>query len=264
MTGRGFARRVTPANLNEFAPLLKRRPIVDPSSGDQSEEDLDEANTAPEVDPDRARAEGLFRGTRLRVANPFHRARSVGRGAERGSVGRRPTQTTQPPSAAVPQPAGSAASIPGGLSANSARGPLVWQKTGLPASDVQRQVGNVTGGVRLTQAHFRDATNTIIDQTTYFRNTVFGGMTWRVGRQRPRRDDTSVPMHVILLGQSYGTRIMMVSNKPSGEAGQANYTAMLHWGDLGDTVRSLDLRGRTLRLYAPPSGQTSPFTLEVV
>lgn len=50
-------------------------------------------------------------------------------------------------------------------------GELLWQKTNLPASDVQRQKGNVTGGLRLVQAKWK-VLGSFIDQTTYFRNDI--------------------------------------------------------------------------------------------
>ena len=56
----------------------------------------------------------------------------------------------------------------------------------------------------------------------------------------------------------------MISHKPSGEAGQHNYTTILHWGDLAETIRQLNLVGKTFKLYSPPEGQAEPFLVEVV
>jgi hypothetical protein len=57
-------------------------------------------------------------------------------------------------------------------------GRLVWQKSKLPASDVQRQIGNVTGGLRLTQAKWKDSEGMPINQTTYFRNDIMPPENW--------------------------------------------------------------------------------------
>jgi hypothetical protein len=143
------------------------------------------------------------------------------------------------------------------------RGGLLWRKVDLPPSDVQRQAGSPTGGLRLTQAGWR-ADGKPIDQTKYFRYNVFGALDWRVGREQPPyREDAAARFNVTLLGQSKGIHLLRLSHKPSGEAGQGNYTTLLHWGPLADTIRELDLVGKTLSLYAPPAGSPEPFFLEI-
>lgn len=141
-------------------------------------------------------------------------------------------------------------------------GNLVWQKTNLPASDVQRQPGNVTGGLRLTQARWSVA-DRLINQTTYFRNDVFGKLTWREWKSQPFSERTEADFDVYILGQSYGLHQLAISHKPSGEAGQNNYTTILHWGELGATIRMLNLTGKTLSLYSPPKGDIEPFTIQI-
>lgn len=144
------------------------------------------------------------------------------------------------------------------------RGLLVWQKTKLPASDVQRQPGHPTGGLRLTQAGWQ-VDGEGIDHTTYFREVVFGKLEWTVGNYQPKnREAVVVPFCATILGQSYGLRKLVVSHKPGGEAGQRNYTTMLHWGELSSTIRELNLVGRTFRLYAPPEGERAPFCIEII
>jgi len=141
-------------------------------------------------------------------------------------------------------------------------GALLWQKINLPASDVQRQPGNVTGGLRLTKAGWKVSGN-LIDQTVYFRNDVFGHLVWSVWKERPYSEKAEANFDVYLLGKSYGIHQLMISHKPSGEAGQHNYTTILHWGDLAETIRQLNLVRRTFKLYAPPNGQAEPFIIEV-
>lgn len=142
-------------------------------------------------------------------------------------------------------------------------GELLWQKTKLPASDVQRQSGNVTGGLRLTQAGWKVSGNSI-GQTVYFRNDVFGHLAWSVWKEKPYSEKAEANFDIYLLGKSYGIRQLLISHKPSGEAGQHNYTTILHWSDLAETVRQLNLVGKTFNLYAPPNGQTEPFVIEVI
>jgi HKD family nuclease len=151
---------------------------------------------------------------------------------------------------------------PAPVSSTPIFGELLWQKTNLPASDVQRQKGNVTGGLRLVQAKWK-VLGSFIDQTTYFRNDVFGHLAWYVWKENPYSEKAEADFEVYILGESYGLHQLMISHKPSGEAGQHNYTTILHWGDLAETVRELNLVGKTFNLYAPPSGQTGPFIIEV-
>lgn len=142
-------------------------------------------------------------------------------------------------------------------------GELLWQKTKLPASDVQRQKGNVTGGLRLVQAKWKVSDN-FIDQTTYFRNDIFGHLIWSTWKTKPYSEKAETSFDVYILGESYGVHELMISHKPSGEASQHNYTTILHWGELAETIRQLNLVGKTFNLYAPPEGQTKPFIIEVV
>ena len=126
---------------------------------------------------------------------------------------------------------------------------LVWQKANLPASDVQRQRGNPTGGLRLTQARWR-LNDQLINQTRYFRYDLFGDFQWTIGIRPPQNQETTqVYFDINILGISYGSHTLTISHKPSGEAGQGNYTTMLHWGYLGDRIKDLDLVGKTFSLY---------------
>src|SRR5690606_35956680 len=83
---------------------------------------------------------------------------------------------------------------------------------------------------RLTQARFEDSRGRPIDQTTYFRQ-LFADYNWEpeTGR-RPDQERTFVPMRIVIRGNDYGVRNFEIGHKPSGEAGQANYTTILRWG----------------------------------
>jgi len=177
----------------------------------------------------------------------------------------RPSRTRRPATPSVinqPRRTRQSNSTPMEPSPQDAIGNLVWQKINLPASDVQRQTGNVTGGLRLTQARWNVDDNPI-DQTTYFRNDVFGNLAWREWRTSPYSERTEADFDINILGESYGIHQLMISHKPSGEAGQHNYTTILHWGELGDIIRELNLIGRTFSLHSPPSGEIEPFTIHI-
>lgn len=230
--GRGFAKRVTAETLRVFAPLL-RAESAPPARG------AAEAAEPAQPDPALTAVLALFEGKSIRVRVPS--ARRV-RGAN-------------VPPGAVPLP-------PAVLRFKGfPPGVPIWRKT-LVASDVQSQRGNPTGGVRLTQAGFRTPDGERIDQTRYFRETVFGALSWGVGRERPYREDAFAEFRVRIRGQDLGVHRLMVSHKPSGVSNQHNYTSQLHWGELGPQVRAAQLVGVPLVLF-PPEREGSPFLLEI-
>lgn len=235
--GQGFARRVTVANLEQFKPLL-----MTSSSSSATKTGIKEPAGSPSDDPARSAAEALFKGESVRWSIPF---KPLGRPSQKPPVEIIEVEVVTP-SPATP----------------AAHGPLLWTKR-LAASDVQQQTGHPTGGVRLTQARFKVKGKTI-NQTTYFRHNLFKKFSWSIKKQRPKVEETLVGVNVAILGKSYGVQQLAISDKPSGEAGQGNYTSLLHWGSLGDTVKGLPLVGKTLRLYAPPEGNTEPFFIEIV
>jgi HKD family nuclease len=149
--------------------------------------------------------------------------------------------------------------------ASDSQGNLIWQKV-LSASDALRTSSattNPTGGLRLTQAEWV-VNDRPIDQTTYFRNELFGKYAWTIGGRKPKKQQTTVvEFDVYIDGNSLGIYELTISHKPSGEAGQRNYTTMLHWGKLADTIKSYNLVGKVLRLYAPVS-DSALFTIKII
>jgi len=130
-------------------------------------------------------------------------------------------------------------------------GNLVWRKT-LPQTDALqvREGSHHVGGVRLTQARFENPPGQRIDQTTYFRR-LFAEYSWepepgRYGDQ----EHTFVPIRIIIRGRDYGIRNFEISHKPSGEAGQANYTTILRWGrEFNPIILRENLAGAVFSLY---------------
>lgn len=116
----------------------------------------------------------------------------------------------------------------------------------------------------MTQAKWR-VNGRLINQITYFRKDLFGGFNWKATRNRSyRREEASVQFDITILGKHVGVHVLQISDKPSGEAGQGNYTSALHWGNLGNTIRNAVVDGKTLRLYGPPAGAKEPFFIEIV
>lgn len=130
-------------------------------------------------------------------------------------------------------------------------GILVWRKT-LPQTDALQvnEGSHHVGGVRLTQARFENPPGRRIDQTIYFRQ-LFADYPWErePGRYRDQ-EHAFVPMRIIIRGRDYGVRNFEISHKPSGEAGQANYTTILRWGrEFNPTVLQENLTNTIFSLY---------------
>ena len=143
-------------------------------------------------------------------------------------------------------------------------GILVWKKI-LPRTDAL-QVGANThpvGGVRLTQAGYENPQGQRIDQTTYFRQ-LFADFLWEwESHGHLGQEHTFVRMRVIIRGYDHGIRNFEISHKPSGEAGQANYTTILKWGrDFSPIVRRENLTGALFSLYEMAE-QDADFLIEI-
>ena len=184
--GQGFSKLVTLETLYVLPPCFKRRAEV---KGPAGEDDRDRHPPIRNWRQPRRYLEELQYGSRCPRA--IYRPRRQER--------RRPGEVEPVTLEVVPVD----------------RGPLLWRKPNLPASDVQRQPGNPTGGLRLTQAKFT-AEGRRIDQTSYFRNTLFGGLPWTTKRPTPFVESTTVRFDVTILGQPFGIQQLEISHKPSG------------------------------------------------
>jgi len=143
-------------------------------------------------------------------------------------------------------------------------GVLVWRKT-LPQSDALqvRDGTHHVGGVRLTQARFENPPGQRIDQTTYFRR-LFADYHWeREPGRHTDQEHTFVPIRIFIRGRDYGIRNFEISHKPSGEAGQDNYTTILRWGrEFNPIVFQENLTGTAFSLYETPE-ENAAFLIDV-
>lgn len=166
------------------------------------------------------------------------------------------------------------------------RGTELWRKK-LSRTDAQRQDGHHTGDLRLVQANKApracgcpidcpcktvtcdspptsdDYNAETIDQTTHFRNEVFGQLNWRVVKTQPFSEVAETDFDVTILGVHYGNRLLTVSHKPDGEADEGNYTTNIRWGSLTAMLKDVDIHHRMFYLYSPPPGATAPFFIVV-
>lgn len=141
---------------------------------------------------------------------------------------------------------------------------VVWERIGLPASSVQqaRSGTNPTGGLRLVQACYH-VDGQVIDQTSYFRNTLFGHLPWHEASHIPLVEITTVLFQVAIQGNELGTIPLTIRHKPSGEASQHNYTSSISWGSLGKAVQDANLVGTTARILRSVS-DPAQFRLEIL
>lgn len=212
--GQGFARCVTATNLSLFAPFLARSSAGGASRRSQTGQR--EGSVVPLA------AEQLFSGTSVRWPVPF---RPFGKGRRAGRKDR-----------------GARIKPYRGPAGPTSRGILLWRKV-LKPSDVQQQRGNPTGGLRLTQARF-EVNGRRVDQTTYFRHTLFGMFSWVLKKATPRVEETTIQFDIMILRRSYGVHELEISDKPSGEARQGNYTSILHWGGVGADRQNASASGK--------------------
>lgn len=234
--GQGFARRVTLENLEKFSSLLQN---MLESGGTKNKTKKRIKKLIAEISASQGikEIETIFKGKSIKISIPFKASFRKNNKIKKVTQSKRRT-----PIAAV-------------------QGTPLWEKM-LSATDAQVQTGHATGDLRLVQAKWKVAGRTI-NQTTYFRDDVFGNFKWGVVKQHPLNELTKVFFKIIIQGRLMGTYKLAVRHKPSGEASQGNYTTSILWGaKLSRLIRSMNLTGKTLRLF-DPSGNKKRFIIEI-
>lgn len=157
-----------------------------------------------------------------------------------------PASGTPATTTTVPQPTG--------------KGPLRWRKANLQKSDAARPSSGSapTANLRLSQAKFVGPTG-LINWQKYFRNDVFGHLTWTVGQNN--NQETMATFNISANGKFLGTFKLRISHNPKREEGQSNVTTVLHWGSAQPSIRQANAVGKTLELYGPDA--SGAFTIEI-
>ncbi|MBM9467467.1 phospholipase D family protein [Nakamurella leprariae] len=127
-----------------------------------------------------------------------------------------------------------------------------WGKK-LSDSDAQRKkTGNQRGAITLVQGDYKGE----IDQTTYFRNDLFGQQTWVPTSARTGQpiEVATVPMNVTIDGVYHGILDFEVTNGSSRQAGQNNYTAELHIEPIGSILRQTNIARKHLDITLDNDG----------
>jgi hypothetical protein len=129
-----------------------------------------------------------------------------------------------------------------------------WIKTNLPEGDLQLLTNcNASGVLRLTQSGYG------IDQTVYFRDTVFRHLNWYSVDQK---EMASAIFNLETNGQNRGNFTLDLSHKPSWESEQNNYTTGLHWGNATNHIQDPSLIGKTLTLYQA-TGESYDYAIKI-
>jgi hypothetical protein len=128
-----------------------------------------------------------------------------------------------------------------------------WSKK-LSASDAQRKLsGNQRGSITLVQNRHP------IDAQTYFRHEFYGSAAW-IGEQTrtgESRESAIVPMLVSIDGLNIGMQDIHVTHASNREAGQHNYTSLIHLGPLAPYFAAEDMTGRLITLQRRSDGSFS-------
>lgn len=142
-------------------------------------------------------------------------------------------------------------------------GKLIWMRKKLPSSSVQAAESgtNPTGGLRLVQDKFFYEGHRI-NQTTYFRNVVFSKLIWKEVKSIPFVEAAVAPFNITIFGKHIGKFNLEIRHKPSGEAGQHNYTTSISWGEAGKIIHDYELTGKQLYMYAP-KGKSPTFSIVI-
>jgi hypothetical protein len=124
---------------------------------------------------------------------------------------------------------------------------LVWQKV-LTLTDAQKQKGNPTGNLRLTQAKFK-VDGIRIDQTKYFRYHIWKDEDW-LSDPKSEREFCEIKFDVYINKELRGTTLIEISHNPSWESSQSNFTTGLRWGPwLGHIMMNeIDCTGMTFSI----------------
>ena len=143
------------------------------------------------------------------------------------------------------------------------KGELLWRKQ-LTPRDLQIVSSRAapTGVISLTQADFR-VKGRVIDQTTYFRNDIFGGFDWKPDRPSSKAVATKVKFNAKIMDKDCGQYELTLRHNPKWESGQANYTTGISWGSLTKLIKNPAFIDKTFSLYAPLKGQKEPFFIEI-
>ncbi|MGC1391021.1 MAG: phospholipase D family protein [Bacteroidales bacterium] len=134
-------------------------------------------------------------------------------------------------------------------------GSLVWQKKDLPNSDAQQVSGNtaITGVIRLGDANYK-IDGEKIDRNTYFRNSVFGDLTWtsELRTNNSPLQVTKCKFNITIEKVNLGEHELKISHDPDRISGQHNIPTTIHWGAvLNSYLKKNNITGKTLNLYYP-------------
>lgn len=117
------------------------------------------------------------------------------------------------------------------------------------AQQVKSLGSNPTGNLRLSQG------DSDFDHKVYFRNVFFGGLPWAPTEGKDSEQEVVVDFQVRIVGTALGIQGLRISHDPKRIAGQANVPTVLHWGTLGQVLRSTSYVGMYVTLERSVDGK---------
>lgn len=129
-----------------------------------------------------------------------------------------------------------------------------WGKT-LSSSDAGRKNrGTARGSIPLSQGDLRGT----IDQSKYFREELFGQLTWEPSTTRTGKptEITTVPMHVTIDGTYHHVLAFKVTDEQSRLQGEKNLpTSQLHVAPITSVLEKVDVTGMHLDITLDANGE---------
>jgi len=163
----------------------------------------------------------------------------------------------KPPAALVVAEAGPTASEepPTPTSApSSAKSVAHWSKK-LSRSDAQRRAGHQSNLIALTQGDYRSR----IDQTSFFREDLFGSEAWTSETTTSREpiEVTYAPIRTRIDGVDHGVLTFRITHAIHRESGTNSPTTELHLEPIAALFALSDMTGKTARIERYDDGSYS-------
>jgi HKD family nuclease len=129
---------------------------------------------------------------------------------------------------------------------------MVWESKPLSERDlnIPKNAGkgtNPTGSMGWKQGQYED-----IDHRHYFRDEVFGDLTWYKEKHPKTIERSSANFQLIIKNVDFGIHELKLSHNfdtSTRSYAQGNMTTQLHWGDAKALIAKRDLLHRNLTLY---------------
>jgi HKD family nuclease len=126
----------------------------------------------------------------------------------------------------------------------------IWESKALSERDLNVPTGATTH--RTGSILWKKGAAENIDQRHFFRDEVFGALTWTPDPKRPHLERARASFELLIKNLNYGKFVLQLTHntdRTSRSYQQNNAMTQLHWGLALPAVARRDLLGRTMYLY---------------